>query len=168
MKNSPYRTKNYKHKQSKNIIKWYKIHKHPKGMLGKKQSKNAIEKSRERCKKRIGNKHPYWKGKTQPYWNKIARTKVNNIPNICEYGKKNNFKCKGKIIVHHKDGDVTNNNKKNLIKTCVYHHITHYHKKRIKRMIENMNKRRLEKMKENPKWWSKIMKNKNKNSGEKK
>ena len=159
MKNSPYRNKNYLNKISLGRKEWYKHNEHPKGMLGKKQSEKAIKSSSERCKLRLKEKHPNWIGGSQPYWNKIARRIVKDVPNICYYGQKNNkLECKGKILVHHKDRNIKNNKKKNLIKTCKYHHITYYHRKEQIEKIKNMNKARLKKIKENPEWWKKVCK----------
>lgn len=97
MPNSPYRKKKYLIKLSKSHKEWLKKNGHPKGMLGKKQSDYAKKISSDICKKRIGNKHPYWKGGTQPYWNKIARNVMKEVPNICYYGQKNNKlnQCQG-------------------------------------------------------------------------
>jgi hypothetical protein len=160
MPSSPYKTKEYSNKISLNKKEWYKHNEHPRGMLGKKQSDYSKKVSSDNCKKRIGNKHPYWKGGTQPYWNKIARKIMKDVSDICYYGQKNNKlnKCKGEILVHHKDGNIKNNKKKNLVKTCEHHHLSYYHKKEILNRMDNMNKARLKKIKENPKWWKEIIK----------
>jgi hypothetical protein len=158
IKKSPYRTKEYSKDKSKFFKKWHSENEHPRGMLGKKQSQNAIDKSRERCKKRKGDKHPYWKGGSQVYWNNIARRVMKDVPNICWYGKKFNKEneCKGKIVVHHKDKNITNNIKSNLIKVCEHHHLSYYHKEDFSKRIKDMNKKRLKKIKENPEWWKEV------------
>jgi len=130
-KNSPYRTKDYSKKKSEEKREWYKTHKHPRGMLGKKQSEKALKSLSEMCKKRIGNKHPYWKGGSQVYWNNLACKVMKDEPDICFY---KNDECKGKILVHHKNKDITNNSKHNLLKVCFHHHRTICHKDIIEKM----------------------------------
>jgi hypothetical protein len=155
---SVYRTKKYSTDKSKFFKKWHSQNNHPRGMLGKKQSERCKKLSSERCKKRLKNKHPNWKGGSQVYWNKIAVKKMKDVLNICWYGKRFNKEneCKGRLVVHHKDGDITNNRKYNLIKICEHHHLSFYHKSKCKDKINMMNKIRLKKIKENPNWWKNI------------
>lgn len=129
---------------------WLKTHEHPRGMLGKKQSIKSRKLSSERCKKRVGSKHPYWKGGSQVYWNSVAVKVMKEEPNICFYKDKN---CKGIILVHHQDRNIRNNKKSNLIKVCSSHHKSICHRDMYAKTIKIMNKARLKKIKENPDWW---------------
>lgn len=139
-KNGVYNSDDYRKKLSEGAKKWIKEKGHPRGMLGKTQSEKAIRAVSEMCKKRLGDKHPNWKGGTQSYWNEIAREKTRHILNICVYcGKTKN------ILVHHKDLNIKNNKLDNLEKTCCSCHRKICHKESSLRVIELLNKKKAEK-----------------------
>jgi hypothetical protein len=119
--NSPYKKKSYIKKLSDGRKEWLKTHEHPKGMLGKKQTEKMRKISSEMCKKRIGKKHPNWKGGCQAYWNRKARRILKNTPNVCKIcGVIKN------IEVHHLNRDITDNRTENLLKVCsCCHHFLH-------------------------------------------
>ena len=136
-----YNSPEYRQKLSNSTKKWIKERGHPRGMLGKKQSAKAIRAISEMCKKRIGDKHPYWKGGSQSYWNENARKITRHKPDECFYCKKK----KKTIIVHHINGDITDNRLVNLMKVCHGCHMKICHRDKTISIINKMNKIKLKK-----------------------
>jgi hypothetical protein len=139
-KNGVYDSDEYRKKLSNSAKKWIEEKGHPRGMLGKTHNERVKKIISNMCKKRIGDKHPYWKGGTQTYWNRVARKVMKDTPNKCFY-------CDNEsVIVHHIDEDISNNKRDNLLKVCHSCHRKVCHKKRTLEIIKKMNRIRKMKM----------------------
>ena len=98
--------------------------------LGKHRSQktiDAMQRGRELYEIPLGNKNPCWKGGTSDYWRHQARIII---------GKHLGRELKSIEIIHHIDGDYTNNTIKNLVITNRKEHINIHRQD----LIDGLNK----------------------------